>query len=758
MPAARHWDAGDRDLQNGRCQLVLFGHAARAKREQSQAREIAGVVRSVLCIQSSSSAVTSVFRWFTAPESIVSNTARRASILPSALFLALFAGTALAQHGGHSEAAVVTAPAQPETAALATAATQPTTDAKTIAALTTLYRQHLYTLTSPWMEGRAPGTDGNRRAADYLEFTYRQLGFKPAFPGTVEPNKDVAFASYRQDFIAPPSLRPGDSVAVVTQKVGYVTKSGTSVGLVGGTDFNALGYSADGELKGDVAFIGYAIDEGENDYTSLPYDTNGKRADITGKIAMILRFEPMDENGKSKWAPTRWSANADLRTKLDFAIDKGASAVILVNPPGADDPRAGQLGDVSMGFGVRSLKVPVLMMTTQAADAFIRAADTEGRSLLDLRKLVDEKGQVIELANAQLEVNVDLERKPLYTDNVGAVLPGVGDLAQQYIVIGSHYDHLGYGYFGSRDGEEGRGKLHPGADDNASGTSGNLLVAKRLADAYAALPKDQPRRSVLFLQFCAEESGLNGSKHYVSNPVAPVDQHALMINMDMIGRLREGKLELGGVGTGEGLADFLKPYVDSSGMAVATKKSGLGPSDHASFANAGIPALFAFTGLHEEYHRANDFVETINVDGAIQVTDFVYRIALDAALRPQPFKFTTPTGVAPGSNEAPEPGVAQNTGMGNMRVRFGIAPGDYSGEVKGILIDSVTDGLPAAKAGLKKGDIMTKWNEHDLTDVEQWMTHLVKGKPGDKVNITYVRDGKTETTEATLVERRRSNQ
>lgn len=684
----------------------------------------------------------------------MSNLARRASIVPSALILFLSAGVAFAQHGQQT---AEVAPVQAAPQATATA-TPPTTDGKTIAALTTLYRQHLYTLTTPWMEGRAPGTEGNRRAADYLEFTYRKLGLKPAFPGTVEPNKDVAFASYRQEFIAPPSLRPGDSVAVVAQNLSYATKSGASVGLVGGTDFNALGYSADGQVKGDVAFIGYAIDEGESDYTSLPYNSEGKRADITGKIVMILRFEPMDENGRSKWTGGRWSANADLRSKLDFAIDKGASAVVLVNPPGADDPRAEQLGDVSMGFGTRSLKVPVLMMSTQAADAFVRAADPQGRTLLDLRKLMDEQGQVIELSNAQLEANVDLERKPLYTDNVGAVLPGVGDLAQQYIVIGSHYDHLGYGYFGSRDGEEGRGKLHPGADDNASGTSGNLLVAKRLADAYAALPADQPRRSVLFLQFCAEESGLNGSKHYVSNPIAPAEQHTLMVNLDMIGRLRDGKLELGGVGTGEGLADFLKPYIDSSGMAVATKKSGLGPSDHASFANAGIPALFAFTGLHDEYHRAVDFVETINVEGAVQVTDFVYRLTLDAALRPEPFKFTTPTGVAPGSTEAPQPGVAQGTGMGNMRVRFGIAPGDYSGEVKGILIDSVTEDLPAAKAGLKKGDIMTKWNEHNLVDVEQWMTHLVKAKPGDKVTITYVRDGKTETTEATLVERRRSNQ
>jgi hypothetical protein len=627
-----------------------------------------------------------------------------------------------------------------------------TTDGKTLASLMTTYRQHIYTLTTPWMEGRAPGTDGNRRAADYLEFNFKQMGMKPAFPAS-----DKAFATYRQEFVAPPSLRPGDSVAVVAQAMSYVTAGGASVGLVGGKDFNALGYSADGDVKGEVVFIGYGIDEGDEGYTSLPFDSDGKRADLSGKIAMVLRFEPMNENGKSKWASVRWSANADLRSKLDFAIDKGASAVILVNPPGAEDPRATQLGDVSMGFGTRSLKVPVLMMNTDAADAFVRASDAQGRSLLDLRKIVDEKGEVIALSKATMDANVDLDRKPLYADNVGAVLEGVGELAKQYIVIGSHYDHLGYGYFGSRDGEDGRGKLHAGADDNASGTSGNLLVAKRIAEAYAAMPADQPRRSVLFLMFCAEESGLNGSRHYVSNPIVPIEQHVFMTNMDMIGRLREGKLELGGTGTGEGLAEFLQPYVDSSGMAIAMKKSGLGPSDHDTFARAGMPVLFAFTGLHEEYHRPSDTIDTVNLDGALQVTDFVYRITLDMATRTEPFKFTTPTGVAPGATE-PQQAQGQGQGMGRMRVRFGIAPGDYSGEVKGILIDSVTEGLPAAKAGLKKGDIMTKWNEHELVDVEQWMTHLTKAKPGDKVTVTYLRDGQTQTTEATLVERTRNSQ
>jgi Zn-dependent M28 family amino/carboxypeptidase len=334
------------------------------------------------------------------------------------------------------------------------------------------------------------------------------------------------------------------------------------------------------------------------------------------------------------------------------------------------------------------------------------------------------------------------------------VLPGVGDLADEIIVIGSHYDHVGYGYFGSRMGAAARGKLHPGADDNASGTSGNMLAARRISEALKALPEGTPRRTVLFLAFCAEESGLNGSRHYVLNPIAELKQHALMLNMDMIGRLRDTKLELGGVGTGEGLKEFLEPYVNASGLTVAMKKSGQGPSDHASFASAGVPALFFFTGLHDQYHAPTDTPDTINVEGAVQVADLVARITIDAATRETNFPFTSPTGGLPGTNDNASP----TTSMGSVKVRFGVAPGDYSGEEDGVLIGDVSPGLPADKAGLKAGDLMVEWDGHKLRDVEGWMPLLAQHKPGDVVRITYVREGARLMTEATLVARGTPNQ
>lgn len=619
-----------------------------------------------------------------------------------------------------------------------------------------LYRQFLYTLADPFMEGRAPGTTGNRRAADYLEFNYRALGLQPAFPQSSAGENaplEAGGKSYRQTFIAPPSLRPGDSVKLEKQAMRY-TARGETITLEGKRDFNVLGYSASKSITGPLAFVGYSIVQGQDGYTSYPSGADGSPATLEGKIALVMRFEPMTSEGKSKWSETRWSAAADLRAKVDAAIERKAAGVILVNPPGADDPRAGRLEDISFGLSARALEVPVVMMTTEAADAMVKAFDPAGRSLMDLRQLADEGGAMITWDNATLAIDAAITRMPLWTDNVGAVLPGVGSLADDIIVVGSHYDHVGYGYFGSRMGAAARGKLHPGADDNASGTSGNLLSARRISEALRALPEGTPRRTVLFLAFCAEESGLNGSRHYVQNPIADLKRHTLMINMDMIGRLRDTKLELGGVGTGEGLQDFLTPYVDASGLTVAMKKSGQGPSDHASFASAGVPALFFFTGLHDQYHAPTDTPDTINVDGAVQVADLVSRIVIDAATREAGFPFTSPTGGLPGTNDNAGP----TTGMGGVKVRFGIAPGDYSGEEEGVLVGEVMPGLPADKAGLKAGDLMVEWDGRKLRDVEGWMPMLAAHKPGDVVRITYVRDGARLITEATLVARGTPNQ
>lgn len=613
-----------------------------------------------------------------------------------------------------------------------------------------VYTQHAATLSDPFMEGRAPGTRGNRTAADYIEFHFRKLNLAPAFP-TMEKDaegnqiaKDER-SSFRQEFVAPASMRPGDSYRLREQSLSVNVK-GSAKDLQTGVDYNILGYSASKEATGQVVFVGYAVTDDDESYDSFPGEV-----DLTGKIAMVLRFEPMNAEGKSKWARQGWSPKSALEPKLREVVRRKAAGIILVNPPGADDERVKKLEGMGLS-GRRSLDVPVAMMSVDAADAMVRAAD--GRSLMEFRTLADEKGEVIELPSATVTMKASIERVPNLTDNVGAILEGRGRLKDELVVVGAHYDHVGYGYLGSRP--EFTGQLHPGADDNSSGTSALLLLARKLTDAYSKLSDDESRRSILFLAFSAEESGLNGSKHYVKNAIAPIEKHYLMLNMDMIGRVRDDKIELGGVASGNGLKDWLMPYVDASGFKIKVMDRGPSNSDHASFYAAKIPALFVFTGLHKEYHTPADVFKTLNLEGAARVADLMYRITFDAARRPEPMGFynneepsrdtAVPT-PAPAAQDAPAPGVGG--------VRFGIAPGDYSGDEPGVLVGEVFAGLPADKAGLKTGDVILRWNGKEIRDVESWMPMLSGHKAGDKVTIVYKREGKEYTTEATLVARAR---
>lgn len=591
----------------------------------------------------------------------------------------------------------------------------------------TLYRQHVTTLSNPFFEGRAPGTAGNRLAADYIETVLRRLSLQPAFAsdqtapdGTVS---SVDRTSYRQVFTAPPSARPGESTRLTV--AGFSYTAGSEVTLTSGKDFNILGHSANGEATGQLAFAGYAIERGEDDY-----NTFATKPDLTGKIVIVLRFEPMDGDGKSKWTDTRWTMRATLMPKLRSVQEAGAAGIILVNPPGAQDDRMGKLEGLELGAG-RAMKVPVVMMSPEAADALVKAAD--GRSLMDLRKTADDlkagESGVIDLANASITLKAKVERIPNISDNVGGILPGRGTLANEFIVIGSHYDHVGYGYFGSRGwpskapaGKEvitekgpmprekaaelypgGEGVVHPGADDNASGTSGVLLAARKLSEAYASMPADANLRSILFLWFSAEESGLVGSRWYVNHPIVPLDKHYIMLNMDMIGRLTDNKLEFSGYGTSPGLKDWIQPYVDASGLTIAMKPGGGGPSDHATFNGKKVPVLFAFTGLHDDYHRPTDTYDTINMDGAVRIVDFISRIALDTAQRPEALPYGEWNPQPQEQAAAPD-----NPGPTATGVRFGIAPGDYTGSEPGVLVGEVFPDLPAAKAGIRAGDLIDR--------------------------------------------------
>lgn len=664
------------------------------------------------------------------------------------------------------------------------------------------YFQHVATLANPFFEGRAPGLRGNQLGAEYVEFNLRNLGLTPAFPTpasastptpATDDKKDGAkdaeaakadtrpWSSFRQSFST------GRETIATSQALAY-TAGGKTVTLTAGADFAVRGVSGTGTVGGPVVFVGYGIASGKDGYATF-----AEGDDLSGKVALLLRFEPLNDKGKSRWSDDgAFSQKASLAAKLRAVADRHPAAILLVSPPGVDDPRADTIEDTRSSTGGTTMQVPIINLHVNAATCMLASAD-----LAALRRTADEKGGVTAIDGLSVTIDAAVERRPNATDNVAGILRGKGALAGDFLVIGAHYDHVGYGLFGSRTNETG--KLHPGADDNASGTAGLLLLASKMAADYARLPDTAAARSIIFVAFSGEEGGLIGSRHFVRNSPVEAGRVYAMLNMDMIGRPRHdaerrAKCQIEGVGTAKGFKELLKPLIDDSGVAVQQLPGGQGPSDHASFYRANVPVLHFFSGLHDQYHTPRDTYDLIEPAGAVKIVELVRSVAGALAQRTEPLEFTKSAGTsidyaeptedapspaapakpadqaaAPKPTEEPgqhrrartqppepvhsapppddEPATPTRSGM---RVRFGIAPGDYDGGGGGVLVGDVYPNTSAAEAGLKSGDLIVKWNDTTLAGVQEWMPLLMRASPGDKVRLTVKRGTETLTLDCTL--------
>lgn len=607
------------------------------------------------------------------------------------------------------------------------------------------FHAHVTTLSNPYFEGRGPGTVGIERAAEYLEFYFETYGLTPAFEGVQTTPDGSEIITPSGSFLQPFEVQG----KTLVEEAQFSWRAGSrGADLAFPSDFTPLGFSGNGSLDLPLAFVGYSIAGGPDGYATYEVDT-----DLTGKIALILRFEPMDDRGRSRWSEDRgWSGAASLLAKLDAAEKRGAAGFILVNPPGADDPRADELMTVENSSFRFSAEQPAVMLSTDTADAMVRAMDPQGRSLMELRRLADQRGGVIDL-QGRARINVDLEQERIVTSNVGAVLPGKGDLADEYLVIGAHYDHLGYGGRGSRS-PQARGEIHAGADDNASGTAGVLILAGELARAYDDMPEDADARSVLFLLFSAEEMGLLGSRHYVEEPSVTLSRINVMFNMDMIGRL-DDELEINGVGTAEGLADLVAAVADGDAdiriaadrggqvgmdLPITTNDSGYAPTDQTSFVRENIPVLGFFTGLHTEYHTVNDVASTVNHEGAVRVLALVERLAYSLATDPVKLTYV---------ETRPQMRTGGDTGR-QAPVRLGVMPAGYGDDAAGVGVGEVFEGTTAAEGGVKKGDRIIRWGGQPLAGPGDMMAKLRDHQPGDKVKIVVLRDGEEVELDLTM--------
>lgn len=550
-------------------------------------------------------------------------------------------------------------------------------------------KDHVAYLASDALEGRGTATKGERAAAAYISKQWASYGLQPG------GEDGTWFQSFKV------ASRGSVSGGRLTIEAGGWERS-----FKLNEDFAPFGFSSSAsKLDVELVFAGYGITNPEANYD----DYAG--IDVKGKAVVVLRREPK--------AGARSSRHAYFSTKAENAKKHGAVALIVIND--ADHPQ----GDGILPFQAgEDAGIPALHLRRNHVEKLMSLM---GRDLGAIEQGLADKGPA-SFSFGRVALDVEVKRGAEVARNVLGFLPGSDPtLKNEVIVIGAHYDHLGAGHHGgSLGGRNARGEIHNGADDNASGTAGII----ELAQAFAQHP---PKRSLLFIGFSGEERGLLGSAHWVKSPTLPIERVAGMINLDMIGRLREGRLEVGGVGTAKPWAEMVKKEVLAEGLVPKLTASGFGPSDHASFAKAGIPVLFFFTGLHADYHRPSDDVERLNAEGAAKVARVAQRCIQQ---------------IADGERQTY---VAQQRGARVRRARIGIYP-SRTNEGPGVAIERLATGGPAEKQGLQAGDVILKIGKVELNSLQDLFEGLASMKPGSTVKLTYRRGEKTTTVDFKLGE------
>ncbi|MBI4463991.1 MAG: M28 family peptidase [Acidobacteria bacterium] len=557
-------------------------------------------------------------------------------------------------------------------------------------------------LASDELKGRGNGTPELDRAADYIAAQFREAGIKPVGADYFQPFEAVVGGD----------LGPNNRLAL---------RNPDAVSYRPNRDFIPLGFSASSEQEGMLAFVGYGITAPEYNYD----DYAG--IDVTGKIVLVLRHEPQEEDAKSVFRGKQTTRHAALVSKAINARNHGAVAMLLVNDP------VNHSGDQLIPFGSMggpsNIGIPVLQVKQSVAGSWMTRA---GKSLGELQKVIDSNlsNQSFVLpSNLQLQVKTDVRQRRRQVKNVVGFLPGNDPvLKQEVIVLGAHYDHLGLGEQDSLSPGQ-VGQIHHGADDNASGTAG-LIELARLFSAE----QPQLRRSLLFMAFAGEELGLLGSAHYVEEPLLPLSRTIAMINLDMIGRVRNRKLYVGGVGTSPGFRQLIEQKNQEFSFQLDFSDSGYDASDHMSFTRKQVPVLFFFSGLHGDYHKPSDTWDKQEPEETARVLELVRRIAwhIDAAGERPEFVAVRRDRPSARAEEGEERGYGPY---------FGSIP-DFGETAQGVRFADVQEGSPAAKAGLQAGDVLIRFDGKDVQNLYDF-TYLLRGKnPGDDVSVVVLRSEK----------------
>jgi hypothetical protein len=572
------------------------------------------------------------------------------------------------------------------------------------------YTEHVKFLASPEMKGRGAGSPGLEAAAKYIAAEFEKQGLKPAGQGS----------TYFQPFTVTTDAKPGPRNVLVSHLRGQAKT------LELRKDYIPFSFSSNGEVAAGLVFAGYGItakEFGYDDYAGI---------EVKDKIVVVLRYEPKSFRKDSKGSDKPYSHHAHLVSKAINARNHGAKAIVLVNGETGERDELIKFGSVS---GPENAGILMAQVTNAVADGWLSAA---GKKLDDAQKQIAEKPSSFALPeNVRAELRVDVKREHAKVENVLGYLPGKSN---EYLIIGAHYDHLGLGNESSLAPSQ-IGQVHPGADDNASGTAALLELARVFAKQGGEL-----KRGVLFAAFAGEEIGLLGSSEWVNHPTLAMKDAVAMINMDMIGRVNASKLYIGGSGTGSTFEPLLKQAAASYPFKIDYSRDGYSSSDHTSFAGKGIPVLFFFSGLHSDYHKPSDTWDKINGATAAQVVNLVADVSeqlIAADQRPQYQKVEV----------NPHGGGVPSGGGGGYGPYFGSIP-DFAPIENGVKFSDVRPGSPADKAGIKGGDVLVQFGEKPIKNLYDFTFALRESKVGDVVNVKVLRDGKPHEVKVTLEQRK----
>jgi hypothetical protein len=573
-------------------------------------------------------------------------------------------------------------------------------------------------LASPELRGRATGSPELEKAAGYIRDQFRGMNLKP-----------LSGESYYQDFDVTTNARLGKRNSVT------FTAGDKPQSLRIQDDFIPLNLSGAGDVSGSVVFAGFGITAPEYNYD----DYSG--LDVKGKIVVLLRHEPQEFDDKSVFEGKVYTAHSQIFSKAANAKIHGAKAVLMVNDVGAHSGNGDDLEKFGTTEGPDDAGIEFVQVKAAVVNKWLAPS---GKSLEGIETDIDKSLHPESFALPQtlrLSMVVDIGREVKTVHNVGAYLSGE---TNEYVVIGAHYDHLG---LGGKDSlaPSLTGTVHPGADDNASGTAGVIELARWFSH--------QPRhkRGILFLTFAGEELGLLGSSYYVNHPVLPLKDAVAMINMDMIGRIRDRKVYIGGVGTGTTFAELLKQLVPKHDFdGDLSEKAGYGSSDHTSFTTKQVPVLFFFSGLHADYHKPSDTWDKIDAPDAVRLLDLVADVTdhlTDGSPRPQ---FV---GVA----ETQPPGEVANPHSGKVSGGYGPDFGsipDFTELPNGVRFSDIRPGSPAAKAGLKAGDILTEFDGKPIQNLYDFTYALRASHAGQEVLVKVLRGTQSIEAKVLLTERK----